>query len=87
MADDNGSTIPAPPQYWLIPFEFAWREFTVAHRERLCVYASLAPVIGRIEWRGLLAEDQRKLHTAFLQQYGVEVQRTPYSWPKPAANG
>ena len=45
MADDNGSTIPAAPQYWLIPLEFAWREFSVAHRERLSIYAGLAPVI------------------------------------------
>ena len=77
MAENNGSPIPAPPQYWLIPLEFAWREFTVAHRERLCVFASLAPVVGRIEWRGLTAEDQRKLHTAFLHEYGVEVDPGP----------
>lgn len=70
MPDDQAPFKPQR-QYWLIPLEFAWFDFTVAHRERLCIYAGIAPGFGRAEWRELSADDQRKIHTAFLVEWGV----------------
>ena len=71
MPNDKAPPLKPSRQYWLVPFEFVWPYWTANHRQSLCIYAAMSPDFGLYEWADLTADQQRKIHTAFLRQFGV----------------
>ncbi len=53
----------------------AWFHFTISHRKRLCIYAGVSPDYGKTDFDELPGDVGRKIHNAFLQEFGVELKK------------